>query len=100
MGNNHIYIISYELHSSFFRDYKPLYDAIKSYGVWMHHVENSWLIVTHQDAKAIFNHLGKHIKTDDRLIIARITNDYFGWLPQEAWDWIDRHAHHLNQSHL
>lgn len=85
-----IYIITYELNSK--GDYDDLYDAIKAYGTWWHHVESTWIIVTEQSASEINNNLKKHInKGEDNLIIIKLDiTDRAGWLPKKAWAWFKK----------
>ena len=63
------YIISYDLVKE--RDYKGLYEVIKSYSNWTHIAESTWAIVTSDEAKQIRDNLKKHIDSDDRLFVIK-----------------------------
>ena len=82
-----IYQISYDLKTPG-QDYSGLYEAIKSLGSWCHHQKSNWLVDTHFNASQIFDKLKGHIDQNDLLLIINVGNDYAGWLPKTAWDWI------------
>ncbi len=82
-----VYQISYDLKKPG-QDYSGLFEAIKSLGSWWHYLESSWLVDTHYNASQIFERVKGHIDQNDLILIIGVTNDYAGWLPQKAWDWI------------
>lgn len=83
-----IYAINYDLKKPG-RDYSGLHDAIKNCGAWWHYLGSTWLVDTNLDAKGIWKRLEKHIDNNDSALVVGITRDYQGWLPSEAWEWID-----------
>jgi len=83
-----VYVITYDLKSPG-RDYSPLYEAIKDNYAWWHYLESTWLVATNETAMQIYNRLVVTITTSDRLLIVRISPDYHGWLPADAWNWMD-----------
>jgi len=83
-----VYAISYDLKSPD-RDYTPLYDAIKNNYQWWHYLESTWLVATSETAQQIYGRLVKTITQADRLIIIKVTKEYYGWLPADAWKWIE-----------
>lgn len=85
-----LYIVSYDLKTPG-RNYNNLYEAIKSYGTWWHHLESTWIIKSNLTAGSITDHLRSHLDTNDLLLVAKMyTSDteYNGWLPAKAWEWI------------
>ena len=80
------YCISYDLKSPN-KDYKGLYDAIKMYP-WWHFLESTWLIKTGESPVVVWNHLAKHIDTNDRILIIEVRDNVQGWLAKAAWEWI------------
>lgn len=84
-----VYLISYDLKKPD-RDYSGLYDAIKSFQTWWHYLESTWIIKSEKTSKEIFDIIKPHIDKNDHLIIIQVTNDYKGWLPPKAWEWIKR----------
>jgi hypothetical protein len=83
-----IYAINYDLKKPG-RDYSDLYTAIKSCGVWWHYLESIWLVDTHLNAHSIWNKIKGAIDNNDRVLIIGVTADNSGWLPKDAWDWIN-----------
>lgn len=74
------------------KDYSALYDKIKSLGSWMHHLEFTWFVApsTERSAEDIFTQLQPFIdKEDDYMLVVEVTSNYQGWLPDEAWDWMN-----------
>ena len=83
-----IYSINYDLKAPG-RDYKGLYEAIKSCGDWWHYLGSTWLVDTPLGADAIFAKLKPHLDGNDYMLVIGVTRDYAGWLPQDAWSWIN-----------
>ena len=83
-----IYSINYDLkHPG--QNYEELYKAIKDCGDWWHYLGSTWLVDTSLTAKDIWERLAPHVDKNDYFLVIRVTRDYEGWLPQEAWDWIN-----------
>jgi hypothetical protein len=93
--NRRIYIISYELVNKWITNYNNLYNTIISYGEWMHYIDNTWFIVTDQTPIQIYNSLQPHLRNGCKVIITPMTDEYFGLLPQEAWNWINERSYLL-----
>ena len=90
-----IYAINYDLRQPG-RDYDALYETIKGCGVsWWHFLGSTWLVDTSLSAEGIWARLAPHVDKNDFMLVAGITRDYYGWLPQEAWDWINSRASRL-----
>jgi hypothetical protein len=89
-----IYSINYDLHRPG-QNYSELHDAIKSCGAWWHHLDSHWLVDTTLTAKGVWDKLSPHVDTNDHFLIIGITQEYSGWLPQKAWDWINSKSHNL-----
>jgi hypothetical protein len=83
-----IYSINYDLKKPG-RDYTDLYNAIKSCGVWWHHLGSTWLVDTSLNATQIWNKLKGAIDANDYVLVIGVTADNNGQLPKEAWDWIN-----------
>jgi len=85
-----IYAVNYDLKKPG-HDYEGLYGAIKGCGAWWHYLESTWLIQSGLNAHEIWTRLASHCDQNDRVLVIRVTSDYSGWLPKEAWEWIDSH---------
>jgi hypothetical protein len=83
-----IYAINYDLNKPG-QNYEKLYEAIKACGAWWHYLGSTWLIDTTLDSKGIWNKLSPHVDKNDSVLVIGVTRDYSGWLPQDAWDWMN-----------
>ncbi len=83
------YLITYDL-KNINKNYDSLYLAIKGLGAWWHYLDSTWIIKTNMNSVQIWNILAPHITTMDRMLIIKIDSyDKYGWLPQDAWDWLN-----------
>ena len=86
-----IYFVTYTLQPWLLRDTTAIDRELQRLPNWSHWVNNTWLISTNEVADVLYARLqGKFLETD-RLLIAPLDAqlDLAGWLPQEAWDWIE-----------
>jgi hypothetical protein len=86
-----IYAINYDLKRPG-QNYEALYEAIKGCGATWHHLGSTWLVDTSLDANGIWKRLEPHVDKNDFFLIIGVTRNYSGWLPQQAWDWINNHT--------
>jgi hypothetical protein len=84
-----LYAINYDLKIPG-RNYVGLENAIKDCGSWWHYLGSTWLLDAHLSAAQISARLRPHIDDNDRLLVIGLTNDYSGWLPKDAWTWIQQ----------
>ena len=83
-----IYAINYDLKRPG-QDYSKIYEAIKSCGAWWHYLGSTWLVDTSLDASGIWRRLAAHVDRNDWVLVIGVTQDSQGWLPKEAWEWIN-----------
>lgn len=83
-----IYAINYDLKKPG-QNYEALYEAVKSCGDWWHYLGSTWLIDTTLPAKGIWDRLVPHVDQNDFFFICGVTKEHQGWLPQDAWNWIN-----------
>lgn len=88
---NKVYSITYDLRSPS-RDYTGLYEAIKKSPKWWHFLQSTWLVLTSESAVQVWNRLAPHIDNNDSLLVIEVRNNKEGWLPKEAWDWINQNV--------
>lgn len=84
-----VLLITYDLRRPG-QQYTQLYEEIKKAGTWWHHLESTWIIETQLTPKQWYERLAPHIDRNDNLIVFEITREYYGWAPQDAWDWLSK----------
>lgn len=87
-GATMIYAINYDLKRPG-QNYQELYAAIKDCGDWWHYLGSTWLIDTSLTSAALWTRLAPHVDQNDLVLVIGVSRDFTGWLPQEAWDWIN-----------
>jgi hypothetical protein len=88
---NKVYMVSYDLNKPG-QDYKGLYEELKNSSNWWHYLDSTWLIYTSESAHKLFDRLSPHLDKGDRILVIRVTNEYQGWLTEEAWQWIRQYV--------
>jgi hypothetical protein len=84
-----VLLITYTLRNKL-KDYSPLYQAIKGNGSkWWHYIDTAWIVQTVYSADQFAHKLYPHIEQADYLLVVKITRDHQGWMPKEAWDWLN-----------
>ena len=66
--------------------------ADKSVKAWWHHIKNTYIIVTDSSVTvdSIQKFVAGYFPKDDCLILQlKPPHNYNGWLPQNAYDWLD-----------
>ncbi|MDK8193762.1 hypothetical protein QP794_27140 [Paenibacillus sp. UMB7766-LJ446] len=81
-----VLLVSYDLNKSD-KDYNGLYEVLKSFG-YCHYLDSTWLISTELTPTELYNRLSSHIDENDFCLVIKVTSEYYGWLPTEAWDWL------------
>ena len=64
------YIVTYDLRVPG-RDYKPVYEFLKSHGTWAKITESAWAIVTTKSAKTIRDELKALVDSNDRIFVVK-----------------------------
>jgi len=89
VGSYMIYVVNYDLPRGLFgRSPQPLYDELFSSRGWWHYLDKTWLVSTLETMEELYQRLLPHLNETDKILITELTKDYYGQLPQEAWDWI------------
>lgn len=85
-----VYVVSYDLRKPG-KDYIGLTEQLQNSPRWWHYLESTWLIATPESASQLYNRLRAHLdKKDDSILIIEVGNHVGGWLPKDAWEWIQR----------
>lgn len=83
-----IYLFTYDLRPSLLRNVEPLKRELRKSTAWCNYFERTWLIGTYESRDQLNSRLAVHLSANDYWLVVRITHEYTGWLPKEAWDWI------------
>ncbi|MES2592155.1 MAG: hypothetical protein V4608_09740 [Bacteroidota bacterium] len=94
---NKAYIINFDkggLHDTF--DYKKFHESlINANGLvsWSHYLASSYIIIVeyHITATSISNFVQARMPDKHFIVVELNLNDHNGWLPKEAWDWINKY---------
>lgn len=93
-------IISYDLRGNN-KDYQGLINAIKEETNWWHYLESFWMVNTEKSVQELTYKLIQYLDEDDRLlIIDTYTNNYNGFMPQRAFDWIEKRIVKKNRKNV
>lgn len=88
------YIITYD--ESYGFDYSEMTNEIKKTEKWWHYLEHSWIIVTNETSKEIWDRLEPYVNKKENLFIAKLDcDDMQGWLNKKAWDWIEKYRNDM-----
>jgi hypothetical protein len=89
-----VYLVAYKI-NAVGTDPGPILEAIKKMGNgWMHYIPNTVLLHSKDTADVIGGKIFKLITKDDYVLVIRVTKEYYGWLPQRAWDWLNNEVHY------
>ena len=88
-----MYAICYDLKTPG-QDYGKLREAIKKIAGngWWHYLDSTWLVSTSMSAQQISDTLRATMDQNDGLLVIRVTSEYNGWLPKEAWEWLHKYS--------
>ena len=85
-----VYMITYDLNKPG-QNYDKLYEAIKkcsSNDTWMHYLDSTWFIKTNLSTKQVYEQLAPCLDKSDNILVMEVTNNYYGYLPNKAWDYL------------
>ena len=91
-----VFQVSYDLKSNGKRDYNGLYYQLRQSPKWKHVLESTWLIWTNETVEELWERFRPHIDDDDIILILEAGKDYHGFLPEDAWQWIEKNIISLN----
>ena len=84
-----VHLVTYQLNNNE-RDYSQLFVAIRGNALqWWHYLPHVWIVSTPMNADQFARTLIPFIERGDRLLVKRLAREHQGWLPKEAWDWLE-----------
>ena len=93
-----MYLISYHIRplgrstQSVISDTEAIEDEIVGFGSWWHYLRNVWIVDTEMTVDEMTAALMEYLRPKDDLLIIGIQAPYQGWLPDNAWKWLDKAA--------
>lgn len=83
------YIVTYDLQQPA-NQYKLLFDELQRSQTWWHYLNSTWIVVRYETLAELGSKLRSLIYQDDRLLIQPAKGPSDGWLPGDAWEWLQR----------
>jgi hypothetical protein len=85
-----VLLITYEL-KTVGKDYTTFFEQIKKNSDgWWHYLEGSWMSNTRMSAEGFAKSLFPYMTQSDYLLVIKVDKEFQGWLPNEAWDWLNQ----------
>jgi len=81
------YIICYDLNGPP-PTYQPLVDELQASYAWWHYLQSTWIVLRYETLVELQPKLLALILKQDRLLILPAKGPAAGWLPKDAWTWI------------
>lgn len=86
-----IYILTFDRNSTY--DYNILHNGIKTDSQiinWWHFLKSSYLLVSTNSSATLLSERIRTYFPNQRFLLTEINlKNHNGWLPKEAWDWIN-----------
>jgi hypothetical protein len=83
-----VFEVSYDLRTVPKPNYDALYAELKSFNGWYHVLESMWFVYSDLDAAGVYNRICRHLRSTDYTWVTEVGDQYTGWLPKGAWDWL------------
>jgi hypothetical protein len=81
------------------RDYSQFFVALRGNALqWWHFIEQTAIVFTHLDVQGYTNVLLPHMENTDSVLVVKVSPHQFqGWLPKEAWNWLNGVSDQISQ---
>jgi hypothetical protein len=79
------------------RQVPALVAELQNSNQWWHFLDYLWLIYSNEGANDLYSRVVRHMAQSDGLLVVEIKRraQVQGWLPKEAWDWINEKQNSL-----
>src|SRR5206468_11872535 len=88
-GKMAVLLVTYQIQSPA-TDESLVAEAIKGGNAWWHYIKNVWIVDTFFDVNTLSANIRQHMHDNDWLLVVKITAEHQGWLPADAWDWLNK----------
>ena len=83
------YLITYNLKTTNW-NYTGFFSTLQNIGSWWHYLDTTWIIKSEFTSQQIYSMIAPHLSKSDLILVVEIVaNTSFGWLPKDAWDWLN-----------
>lgn len=87
-----VLLIGYDLKKPI-QNYEALFEAIKAYGTWWHHLDSTWLIETNSSPQEVLQNLQQHLDANDELLVIQVSKSWWAaGFQQRAYDWLKQRS--------
>jgi hypothetical protein len=83
------FLVAYDLNKPG-QDYEPLWQKLKEFGTWWHHLDSLWLVRTEMTAVQLRNVLKALLDAGDELLVIDVTGKSWAGagFSDRAFDWL------------
>lgn len=85
------YIVCYDLKQPA-AQYKLFFDELKRSHLWWHYLTSTWIVLRYEALAELGPKLRPLIYQGDFLLIQPAKGPSDGWLPKEAWEWLQKNV--------
>ena len=82
-----IYEVNYDLRVPQ-AELRPLFGELRAFNGWYHVIDSMWFVCSDSNAMDVYNRICRHLKRTDYVWVNEVGDEYYGWLPKRAWEWL------------
>ena len=86
-----VYLVAYQIDEDNMenQDYDDFVDALQEYDGYCQIFDNLWFVCSDDSADDVHEDLVQHLYDGDFILITEMGDDYRGFLPESAVDWLN-----------
>jgi len=86
-----VYLVAYQIDEDNMenQDYDDFVDALQEYDGYCQIFDNLWFVCSDDSADDVHEDLVQHLYDGDFILITEMGEDYRGFLPESAVDWLN-----------
>ncbi len=86
-----VYLVAYQIDEDNMenQDYDDFVDALQEYDGYCQIFDNLWFVCSDGSANDVHEDLVQHLYDGDFILITEMGDDYRGFLPESAVDWLN-----------
>jgi len=94
---NKVYLVTYNTDANFNRTiFHNHVSSLSQYGYvtdWWHYIDTAYLVVSSLNVSQLYNAIYPGVPQRYLLIVEIDPNNAQGWLPKDAWAWLQKYQH-------